>query len=152
METSALDSPDKPVPADADASGLLQRYRPLLMQFVAFGIVGVGATLVNIAVYYAGVKGFGASPNVSWTAGFLVALVVSYTMQRRFVFSASGERSVAASSSRFFMVALLGFALNSLWVWAMVTRMGLPTWSPLPLVLFVTPAVTYCLNRFWVFR
>ena len=138
--------------ATGDLTGPARRRRRQLAQLVSFGLVGIAATVVNIAVYYAGVKGMGMGPNLSWAIGFLFALVVSFTMQRRWVFADSVSRSITGSGLRFFAVALCGFALNSLWVWLMVTFVRLPTWSPLPLVLFITPTLTYCFNRFWVFR
>ncbi len=46
----------------------------------------------------------------------------------------------------------MSYALNALWVWLCVTHMRWPEWSPIPAMLFVTPAVVFGLNRQWVFR
>ena len=58
----------------------------------------------------------------------------------------------AARGVRFVAASLISYGLNALWVWLCVTAMGLPEWSPIPAMLFVTPAVMFVLNRQWVFR
>jgi hypothetical protein len=48
-------------------------------------------------------------------------------------------------------VSLISLGLNSLWVALITGPLGLgPAWPILPM-LFVTPAVTFLLNRHWVF-
>lgn len=122
-------------------------------QFVRFGLVGVFVTMVNFVVYWAGVKMFALDPNLTWTIGFIIAFIVGYHMQSKWSFAGHGsERNAMVHGSRYLIVALVGFAVNSLWVWLCVQYMAFPTWSPLPLVLFVTPLLVFMLNRVWVFR
>ena len=129
-----------------------KRYQGLAFQFFKFGLGGVLATAVNVGIYYVGVQGFHADPNLSWCSGFGLALVVSYLFHSRWVFNVKQSQSHATLGSRFFAVALFGFAVNSGWVWLLATYMKLPTWTPIPLILFVTPVITFLLNRLWVFR
>lgn len=124
-----------------------------LVQFIRFGLVGVFVTLLNFAVYWAGIKLFDLDPNVTWAVGFVVAFLVGYQLQSKWSFAGHGsERKALIHGSRYLAVALIGFAINSLWVWLCVRWMEFPTWSPLPLVLFVTPLLVFLLNRVWVFR
>ena len=124
-----------------------------ILQFIRFGLVGVFVTLVNFGVYWAGVKWFGLDPNLTWAIGFVVAFVIGYQLQSKWSFAGhGGERKALVHGSRYLAVALVGFAVNSLWVWLCVRWLGLPTWSPLPLVLFVTPLLVFLMNRIWVFR
>jgi putative flippase GtrA len=48
-------------------------------------------------------------------------------------------------------VNTLGFLLNQLFVWLLVHQLGGPTWWPVIPIIFVTPLVTFSLNRRWVF-
>ena len=49
------------------------------------------------------------------------------------------------------IVSLISLGLNSAWIAILTGPMGLsPAWPILPM-LFVTPAVTFVLNRQWVF-
>ena len=46
----------------------------------------------------------------------------------------------------------LSYALNSFWVWLLFTRLNLGRAAPIAPMLFITPGVTFFLNRQWVFR
>jgi putative flippase GtrA len=127
------------------------RSNPLLIQVVTFGFTGVAASIVNISIYWAGTQRLRLDPNLAWFIGFIGAAIVGYALQSRFVFAAS-QQSKVTSGSRFVAVALVGLAFNSFWVWSLVSVLHLPTWAPIPLILLATPVITFCLNRFWVFR
>jgi putative flippase GtrA len=135
------------------AAGLIRSLRsnPLMIQVIGFGLTGVVASIFNIGIYWVGAQRLHLDPNLAWFIGFIAAVIVGFTLQSRFVFSAS-RQSAVSSGSRFAAVALVGLAINSCWVWSLVTVMHLPTWAPIPLILFATPVITFCLNRFWVFR
>ena len=44
-----------------------------------------------------------------------------------------------------------GFLSNQFFVWLLVKQMGGPTWWPVIPIIFVTPLLTFTLNRRWVF-
>ena len=86
--------------------------------------------------------------------GYLAAMVSGYFLHSRWSFRGHGTRENAvATSSRFFAVSLVSFALNTAFVWVLTGPLfhG-ATWWPLLPILFVTPLVTFALNRLWVFR
>ena len=59
---------------------------------------------------------------------------------------------MAKRTSRFFLVSLVSFGLNSLFVWILTgPLLDGPEWWPVVPMLFVTPFVTFALNRRWVF-
>jgi putative flippase GtrA len=126
--------------------------RALLVQFAAFGLVGGFVTLVNVVVYWAGAQWLRLDPNLAWCIGFVAAVIVGYGLQSRFVFGTPQGRSGAAAGMRYIAVALVSFAINSMWVWLLTKALHLPNWAPIPPIVFVTPVVTFCLNRYWVFR
>lgn len=124
----------------------------LLGQLVRYGITGGLASLVNIGIYHAGVKLFGIDPNLAWTIGFLGAALTGYLVHSRWSFKGHGRRDdLWRNSSRFIVVSLISFALNSFWVWLLVRHFVLPIWAPYPFALGLTPLLVFWLNRQWVF-
>ena len=79
-------------------------------------------------------------------------MLVGYVTHSRFSFRGHGARdNLARTGGRFIIVSLISFALNSFWVWLLVQSLVLPLWAPYPLILGLTPLITFTLNRKWVF-
>ena len=130
---------------------LVHRHSELLGQFVRYALTGGLASLVNIGVYWV-LAARGMDPNLAWTLGYVAAVAVGYVVHSRWSFRGHGTRdNLARTGGRFVIVSLVSFGLNQLWVWLLVVRLGLPLWSPYPLVLGVTPLIVFALNRRWVF-
>jgi putative flippase GtrA len=125
--------------------------RTLIGQLVRYAFTGGLASIVNIGVYWL-LAARGLDPNLAWTAGFVGAMAVGYVVHSRWSFRGHGARgNLARTGGRFVIASLISFALNQLWVWLLVRHLGLPLWSPYPLVLGVTPLALFWLNRRWVF-
>ena len=130
---------------------VLDEHREILGQLVRYALTGGLASVVNIGVYWVLALG-GMDPNLAWTIGFLAAVAVGYVVHSRWSFQGHGRRdNIARTGSRFFVVSLISFAINQLWVWLLVQYLDLPLWAPYPLVLGVTPLIIFSLNRRWVF-
>ncbi len=126
----------------------------LIGQLVRFGLVGGFVTGLYALVYSPLAKFEITSPQVANLCGYLVALVTGYVLHSRWSFRGHGARDNAArTTSRFFIVSLVSLALNALFVFILTDSMmlGGPWWWPLIPILFVTPLVTFTLNRQWVF-
>ena len=90
---------------------------------------------------------------LSLTIVFVMATGVGYILHSRWSFRGHEAQGPAtARTARFFIVNTLGFATNQFFVWLLVIRLGGPTWWPVLPILFVTPLLTFALNRQWVFR
>ncbi len=133
---------------------LLERYRALAGQLIRFGLVGGFVTLLY-AIVYSPLARFGiVSPQGANFCGYLVAMVTGYVLHSRWSFRGHGRRdSTVRTTSRFFAVSLVSYGLNALFVFVLTDSMMLdgPWWWPLIPILFVTPLVTFTLNRQWVF-
>ncbi|MBB6125265.1 GtrA family protein [Sphingobium subterraneum] len=128
-------------------------YATLAGQVSRFAVSGLVASLINLAVYHAGVVLGGIDPNVAWTAGFIAASAIAFILHDRWSFRTPTARSQKIPMARrFAVVSLSSFALNSFWVWLMVRHFGMPVWSPYPLVIGLSPALAFWFNRTWVFR
>ncbi len=133
----------------ADKTG---EWRTLIGQLIRYALTGGLASIVNIGLYWVLAARAAMNPNLAWAIGFLAAVAVGYVVHSRWSFRGHGRRgNLLRTGGRFFIISLVSFGLNSLWVWLLVTRIGWPIWSPYPLVLGVTPLAVFWLNRRWVF-
>jgi putative flippase GtrA len=124
--------------------------RAILSQLLRFLISGALVTLLGVAVYAIVALVLGWHPQLGNLLAYLVAMGTGYVMHSRWSFRDHGQRT-KSTAVRFVIVSLLSLGLNSLWVALITGPLGLgPAWPILPM-LFVTPAVTFTLNRYWVF-
>jgi len=124
----------------------------LLGQLIRFVIAG-GITTGLYTLVYSPLAGFGVtSEQVANICGYLVAMTSGYLLHSKWSFRGHGAEA-SKTSWRFFVVSLVSFALNTIFVWILTDDAMLagPWWWPLVPILFVTPLVTFALNRFWVF-
>lgn len=132
---------------------LEDEHRALVLQIMRYGVVGVGNTLFQIAIYNALCGPAHLAPLVANTLATIAAMLTGYTIHSRFTFDGHGERgNIARTGGRFVAANLLGFAANSLWVWGLTTLLHLPNWTPSIPFFFATPAMLFWLNRKWVFE
>ena len=135
------------------AQRLSPQHRALFWQVVRYGLTGLFVTACQAAIYWALATYAGLHVQVANLIGYGAAVVIGYVAHSAFTFR--GQRANdghAARGVKFVAVSLVSYALNALWVWLCVTHMGWPAWSPIPAMLFVTPALVFVLNRQWVFR
>ena len=124
----------------------------ILGQLVRFGLAGVLLTLLVAGGYWVMATFLGVEPMLSLTLNYVVVTGIGYWLHSRFSFRGHGSRdNEAVRTARFFAVNTIGFLVNQLFVWLLVKQLGGPTWWPVLPILFVTPFVTFALNRRWVF-
>ncbi|QGP79001.1 GtrA family protein [Sphingobium sp. CAP-1] len=125
----------------------------LFWQIVRYGVTGLFVTACQAAIYWSLAALAGLHVQLANLVGYAGAVVIGYVSHSAFTFRGHGEAGNHATRGvRFVAVSLVSYALNALWVWLCVTHMRWPEWSPIPAMLFVTPAVVFSLNRRWVFR
>lgn len=128
--------------------------REMIGQLFRFGLVGGFVTGLYALVYSPLASLEITSPQIANLAGYFVAMVTGYVLHSRWSFRGHGTRdNTARTTSRFFIVSLVSLGLNALFVFVLTDSMMLdgPWWWPLVPILFVTPLVTFTLNRQWVF-
>jgi putative flippase GtrA len=124
----------------------------MIGQLVRFGLTGGFVTLLSIAVYWVSATFFGVAPLLANLLAYGIAVLIGYILHSRWSFKGHGRRdNLARTTGRFFTVSLVSLALNSLFVWLLTGLLHGPTWWPTVPMLFVTPLVTFSLNRRWVF-
>ena len=134
-------------------SRLSAERQALLWQILRYGLSGLFITACQALVYWTLAALAGWHPQIANFTGYVAAVMVGYVTHSAFTFRGQGGNgNHAARGVKFVAVSLLSYALNALWVFLCVTHMRWPEWSPIPAMLFVTPAVMFGLNRQWVFR
>ena len=124
----------------------------MIGQLVRFIVSGATVTALGVAVYAMVALVLRWHPQLGNFLAYAVAMATGYWMHSRWSFRDHGGERTQATKVRFIIVSLISYALNSFWVWLLTSAFRLdPAWPILPM-LFVTPAVTFLLNRQWVFR
>jgi putative flippase GtrA len=131
---------------------LLERYGALVGQVVRFGLTGVLLTLLVAGGYWIVAGLTDIHEMVALTLSYLLFTPLGYLLHSRWSFRGHGARDrTAARGARFLTVNTFGFLLNQLFVWYFVRHLGGPIWWSVVPIVFVTPVVTFSLQRRWVF-
>ncbi|HYN45777.1 MAG TPA: GtrA family protein [Allosphingosinicella sp.] len=121
-------------------------------QLLRFGMVGGFVTALSVIVYYVPATWLGVPPLLANLLAYCVAVALGYVLHSRVSFKGHGSRDKPLErTGRFFIVSLVSLGLNSLFVGILTGPLHGPTWWPVIPMLFVTPLVTFTLNRQWVF-
>jgi putative flippase GtrA len=130
----------------------IEQHRDLIAQAFRFGLTGVLLTLLVAGGYWIAADLFGVEPMLSMTLNYLVFTALGYVLHSRFSFRGHGARDNPGSrTTRFFIVNTSGFLANQFFIWLLVKQMGGPVWWSVIPIVFVTPLLTFSLNRRWVF-
>ena len=124
----------------------------MLAQLIRFGITGAFVTALGVIVYAAVAMLLRWHPQIGNLLAYLTAMATGYALHSTWSFRGHGSERTHATKLRFGIVSLISYGLNSLWVWLLFTHFNLGRAAPIVPMLFITPAVTFLLNRQWVFR
>lgn len=127
--------------------------RGLTGEALRYVVSGLVLAALYSAVYWTLAARLGVPVLVANTIAFAVNLMAGWTLHSRWSFAnrrTAGPARIAYAG--YFAINFASYALNSLWVWAIVDRLhGSVGLSIIPVVT-VTPALTFALNRAWIFR
>lgn len=126
--------------------------RAMVGQLLRFLISGGIVTALGVGVYALVALVLRWHPQLGNFLAYATAMATGYLLHSRWSFRDHGGERGGGTMARFVTVSLISLALNSFWVWLLTEPLQLsPAWPILPM-LFVTPLVTFTLNRQWVFR
>jgi len=115
-----------------------------------FVLVGMLATLIHVVIFAGLIEVLGATPLQACIPAFVIAMLVSYALNRAWTFSASGRHCIELP--RYASISLLGLSLNVLITYVAVNILHWWYVSALALIVLVVPVMTFCLNRRWTFK
>ena len=120
-------------------------------QAVRFLVVGGFLTSLSAAIYWAAVR-VGVEPLLASVIGHLVGLLIGFRLHAQWTFASTAQETrTSAENLRFVVASLSGLVCNLVWVQLLVHVVGAPAWVPIEPMVFVTPALTFAVNRSWVF-
>ncbi len=123
-------------------------------QILRFGIAGGISTVIYSAVFlpltawvFPGPMAFAAVP-----FAFAVAVAVGFPLHSLWSFKGHGTRENSGRQhAKFVIVQGSGLLLNIAFTWAITDLLRLPPWVALVPAVTVIPALTFGINRHWVF-
>jgi putative flippase GtrA len=133
-------------------SALSPERRTVIAQLARFVVSGAFVTALGVGVYALVALVFRWHPQIGNFLAYVVAVASGYVMHSQWSFRGHGGDRTHGTKLRFVIVSLISYALNSFWVWLLFSQLQLGRAAPIVPMLFVTPAVTFLLNRQWVFR
>ena len=126
--------------------------RRLLGQLARFAMSGAAATALGVGVYAFVALVLRWHPQLGNFLAYVIAVATGYFLHSSWSFKGHGAERTNTTKFRFVVVSVISFSLNSFWVWLLFTHLKLGREAPIAPMLFVTPLVTFALNRQWVFR
>lgn len=136
---------------EAVRRGRVALAHPATRQLIRYAVAGLAVTQFA-ALIYSLFAMQGVSPFLANAFSTSVALVAGYAVHSRWSFRGGDKDSEGLQIGRFLSAALLAFTVNSFWIWLTVELLGLSPLAPVPLMMMVTPLMSFLLNRYWVFR
>ena len=126
--------------------------RAALFQLIRYAFIGAAITAGGQAIYYWLAETRTTSPLVAIAIAWIVGVIVGYFAHGWISFADHGTRDDHGRMGlRFVAVNLIGYAINSFWVWLLVERLGGATWWPVIPNIALTPLMTFWLHRRWTF-
>ena len=126
--------------------------REAFAQLVRYGVIGAGITILGQLIYYGLAESRLTSPLVAIAIAWIVGVIVGYFAHGWISFRGHGERDDHARiGTRFVVVNIVGYLLNSFWVWLLVERLDGATWWPIVPNVLLTPLMTFALHRRWTY-
>ena len=126
--------------------------RTMIAQLMRFIISGALVTALGVGVYALVALLLRWEPQLGNFLAYVVAVATGYVMHSRWSFRDQGGERTHGTKLKFVIVSVISYALNSFWVWLLFSHLQLGRAAPIVPMLFVTPVVTFLLNRQWVFR
>lgn len=123
--------------------------RKILRQLVVFGLVGIVATAAHYLVALGCHEALGLNLYAANLAGYSSAVTVSYIGHGKLTFQAVLNQAVL---QRFLIVSLSAFCASEGLLAALEAGFQLPHRLSLAIVVLIIPAISFVLNKLWVYR
>lgn len=120
-----------------------------IREVLVYGLVGIAALVVQDLIYWVMHRYFAVFPSVAMILGNFGGMFVAYYGHIRFTFKK--RRYSRSEFVKFMVVSGVGLCVNVGGV-RIITKVLMlsPSWGLLP--TFITPFITFLINKFWAFR
>ena len=126
--------------------------RAKFFEIVRFLIAGTTATLVNMIVLYALTEFAGVWYLLSLTVAFLIAFLISFTLQKFWTFAEKNKERMGNQAVWFFIVQMGGLLFNMLALYIAVDVFGLWYMGAQFFILLFIAASNFLIFKFVIFN
>ncbi|OGG55059.1 hypothetical protein A3D62_00255 [Candidatus Kaiserbacteria bacterium RIFCSPHIGHO2_02_FULL_49_11] len=126
--------------------------RAKFFEIVRFLIAGTTATLVNMIVLYALTEFAGVWYLLSLTVAFLIAFLISFTLQKFWTFAEKNKERIGNQAIWFFIVQMGGLLFNMLALYIAVDVFDLWYMGAQFFILLFIAASNFLIFRFVIFN
>lgn len=125
--------------------------KPILLKFLKFGVVGASGVLVDFGITYLFKEIFKIPKFISNAIGFCVAASSNYLLNRVWTFE-SHNPNVGFEYLRFFLVSLIGLAINTLILWLLHQKLKWNFWFSKLCAIAVVTVWNFIMNLLFTFN
>lgn len=122
-----------------------------LLRFFRFGVVGSLGFVIDFGITYLLKEGFGVWPFLANTAGFSMAVVNNYLLNKYWTFSEKSEFS-ARQFIGFLVISLIGLLINTALLALFFQALGLNFYLAKVIATGMVMCWNFLANRIWVFK
>lgn len=123
---------------------------PVVAQFIKFGIVGVGNTLLTFVVFTVLLKVFGVWYIAASAIGFIAGATNGFLINRSWTFK--GHRGGSLAAVRWGIVQGCGLLCNLGVIYLLVHDAALDELVAQALAIIIVVGATFYVNRIWTFK
>jgi putative flippase GtrA len=95
--------------------------KSFLLKFLKFGVVGFSGVFVDFGMTYLAKEKLHIQKYVANAIGFTTAASTNYYLNRIWTFESTNPR-IGLEYTEFFIISLIGLAINTLILWLLVSR------------------------------
>jgi len=118
-----------------------------LHQFIKFGFVGIGNTIITFIVYYILIF-FSVPYSIANIIGYTVGILNSYFWNSKYVFKTSGNKVFVKT----FISYSITIVISTLSLYIIIDMCEVSKYiAPIINILIITP-INFMLNKYWAFK
>lgn len=123
----------------------------LKSQFIIYGIVGVGVTLLKLLSLYILRDVFEIVTYLSVTISYIIAVVTHFFINKHYTFKVDEKKIMNMMTVRYFVALALAFIFYSGNIWVLNQVIELPFYVAVFIALFLSFIFNYFLYKKYVF-
>ncbi len=123
----------------------------LKSQFVIYGIVGVGVTLLKLLSLYILRDVFDVVTYLSVTISYIIAVVTHFFINKHYTFKVDEKKIINMMTVRYFLALAVAFVFYSGNIWILNQVVELPFYVAVFIALFLSFIFNYFLYKKYVF-
>lgn len=122
----------------------------VVAEAIRYGLIGVGNTLLTLAIIFALIYWLDAQPLLANAVGYAIGFCCGYVFNRLWTFRS--QAPVGRSVGRYVIAALVAYGLNALVIHFGIEWAGVSEYWIQPVGAVVYTVSLFVLSRVWVFR